>query len=210
MKYYGAILVFFFIQVASAYTITIEDVRVSVTAESAAFAREQALDEAHQLAFQRLSAEYFPQNTLPLPSQDGLRDMVKDFSINREKTTPTSYTASLTFQFDEPQVLSWIQHAQQGSTSLPFAYQPYEENKFLKLVATYANYSEWHHIRMVLESLIGIQSFSIVSLSPQEAHLEITYGGALDKLKQGLLQKGILLSQQSDGWSISSTGQIPH
>lgn len=213
MKYFLIVAVFFLMDMAKAQTITVRDVLVSVKADSAASAREQALDQAHSLAFQKLVDEHFPERADSLPSQDVLRDMVSDFSIDQEKTTPQSYRASLTFQFDESQVINWVQqipYTQPTSQSSHFLHQPYEESGFLKIIATYATHSEWQHIRKALENFPGVQNLSIVTLSPKKASMEITYGGAIDKLEQGLLQKGILLSQQEDSWLASLKGQALH
>jgi len=210
MKYLWALLAFFIMQPANAKIIIVGDVKVSVRADSAAAAREQALDQAHQLAFQKLLSEHFPERAGPLPSQDVLKDMVSDFSIDREKTTPTSYTASLTFQFDEPQVVNWVQRIQthqpnqHGPSSSPFLPQPKEERKPLIIAVSYGNHAEWQHIKKTLETFPGVQKLSVFTLSPKNAKLEIIYRGSIDTLMQGLLQKNILLSQQEDGWMISS------
>lgn len=210
MRFFGIIVGIFLIQPAKAQTITVEDVKVSVTADSAASARDQALDQAHQLAFQKLVKENFPESTLSLPSEDTMRDMVRDFSINREKTTPTSYTASLTFQFDEPRVLTWAQqsqHRQQASASLPIAPQLYEKSEPLKILATYGTHSEWQYIKKTLENLPGVQNLSIFTLSPKNASMRINYIGLIDKLQKGLMEKGIILSQQDEEWVASLNGQ---
>lgn len=97
-----------FIACAKAHVITVADVKVSVTADSAAVARDKALDQAHALAFQKLLKENFPEESKNPPSTDVIMNMVTDFSIDREKTTPKSYTASFTFQFDASQLLGWV------------------------------------------------------------------------------------------------------
>lgn len=210
MKYFFIVLSFFIMQVAKAQTITVEDVKVSVKADSPASAREQALDQAHKLAFEQLMEAHFPEISYSLPSLDELRDMVSDFSINREKTTHMSYSASLTFQFDSPLVQTWAQHAQQSSSPLPLPHMHYKENKSLKLTASYGSLLEWQHIRNSLENFPGVQGLSIFALSPKNASLEIIYGGPFEKLEQGLLQKGVLLSQREEGWAVSSKGQALH
>ena len=210
MKYLWIVVAFFLMQEARAQTITVRDVKVSVKADSAASAREQALGQAHQLAFQKLLYENFPERAGPLPSPDVLGNMVSDFSIDREKATPMSYTASLTFQFDEPQVITWVQQIQttpQDPQSLPFPNPLYGSNVPLKITATYATHSEWRHLKTTLENFPGVQNLSLSSLSPKNANLEIIYRGSTDQLAQDLLQKGILLSQQEGGWIMTSTGE---
>lgn len=211
MKSFWIVVAFFLIGTAKAQTITISDVKVSVKGDSAAAAREEALEQAHQVAFKKLMNETLPEGNIPLPSQDVLKDMVSDFSIDREKSTPTSYTASMTFQFDELQVTRWVEGLQQGRPdSSPFPERPSEERGPLKVTASYATYGDWQHIKKALEDFPGVQHFSIFALSPKNANLEIVYRGPIDQLERGLLQKGILLSQQGEGWVVSSTDQALH
>ncbi|MBA3813035.1 MAG: hypothetical protein H0X26_00860 [Alphaproteobacteria bacterium] len=210
MKCFGIMSAYFLMLAATvppvnAQTLTVGNVRVSVKADSAASAQAQALDQAPQLAFQKLVAENFPQSAGGLPSSEVLRDMVDDFSVDREKTTPTSYAASLTFQFNERLVQSWLHRGPQGSASATFGRQPYEECNSLNVTATYATHGEWQHIRKTVENFPDVQSLSVFTLSPKNANVKITYRGAIDKLKQGFLQNGILLTQQEDGWMVSSS-----
>jgi hypothetical protein len=204
MKYGFVIIVLSSIYAANAQTLSVENIRVSVKAESAASAREQAIEQAHQLAFQKLIDENFPESTNSLPSTEFVEGLVRDFSIEREKTTPTSYTASLTFQFDAPRVIAWIHQTPQKSSHRALTQQKYEENSSLKVTASYGTHAEWQYIRKTVENFPGVEKLSIFTLSPKNANLEIIYGGSFDILEKGLLQKGILLSQEKEGWLISS------
>jgi hypothetical protein len=128
--------------------------------------------------------------------------MVIDFSIDREKTTPTSYTAVLTFQFNEPSVLTWLQRGQQRPSSIPFVRET--GGLSLNITASYTTHTEWQHIKKTLENFPGVKTLSIFTLSPKNASMKITYRGPIDKLQQGLLQNDILLTAQEDGWMVSS------
>ena len=211
MKYFwiGAVLLFF--HEAKAHTITVRDVRVSVKADSAASAREEALDRAQGLAFQKLVKENFPEHTISVPSQDALHNMINDFSIDREKSTPTSYTASLTFQFDEFQVMNWAQQTQlneQNGPTAPRGLYSHGRGSPVKILASYGAHREWLYIKKTLENCVGIQNLSIFTLSPKNATLQINYRGSMDQLEQVLLQKNILLSQQGDNWVIALNKQM--
>lgn len=207
MKYFWLFIAYFLGDSAQAQPLTVRDVKVSVTADSAATAREQALAKAHQLAFQKLVNENFPERANSVPSQDVLRGMVSDFSIDREKTTPTSYTASLTFQFDDTLVRTWAQTLQQGpqtavlQSNTPLSPQVRDP---LIVMASYRTYGEWQYIRKTLEDFPGVRQVAVMSLSPKNANVELIYDGAKDKLIQGLMQNGLHLSQQEQGWVISS------
>ena len=136
-----------------AQTMTVTNVKVSVTDSSPATAREKALDQAHQLAFQKLVEENFPESAGLLPPSDALMSMVTDFSIDREKTSPKSYTASLTFQFDGPQVHAWL-HQAPLSSATPSSSQELKVN-LSKL---------WHHTRPFLS---GTTSKRLLKLSQE-------------------------------------------
>ena len=63
MKPLWFLILCLFIECAKAQIITVADVKVSVTADSAAVARDKALDQAHVLAFQKLLKENFPEES---------------------------------------------------------------------------------------------------------------------------------------------------
>lgn len=206
MKYFWIVAALLFLQEAKAHTIAVRDVKVSVKADSAASAREEALNQAHGLAFQKLVQENFPEQTMSIPSQDALYNMINDFSIDREKSTPTSYTASLTFQFDEFQVRDWAQQIQlkaQTGLTAPRGLHSHGKGSPVKILASYGAHREWLYIKKTLENCVGVQNFSVITLSPNNATLQINYSGPMDQLEQVLLQKNILLSQQEDNWSIA-------
>ncbi len=108
MKSFYLILAALIFSISPVKALSVSDVRVSVTADSAAAAREKAIEKAHALAFEKLVKENFPDQVASLPSPDKLMNMVTNFSIDKEKTSPKKYAASMTFQFDGGQVQSWL------------------------------------------------------------------------------------------------------
>jgi hypothetical protein len=204
MKYLWLLLVFLFISETNAQNMTISDVKVSITADSAATAREQALEQAHTLAFQKLLKESFPEKSGPLPSPDALMNMVSDFSIDREKTTPKSYTASLTFQFDGSKVHTWLQQGESRGESRE-VYQPSlaRTDKPLNIKAIHSSLPQWNQIKQALQTLPGMQKLTVKALSPQNADLEIVYGGDPNHIQEHLRQKGLIFTLNGDSWLIS-------
>jgi hypothetical protein len=201
------LVLFLFIQSATAHMITVEDVKVSVRDNSAAAAREKALEQAHILAFQKLMGEKFPEKLMRLPSQEILMSMVSNFSIDREKATPQSYTASLRFQFEEAQVQSWLQ---QNESALHSSAQPlHTTHEILKVRAFYTTYSEWKRLKKTLENFSGVQEITLLTLSPQQADMELRWEGEVEKLRHHLLQGHFLLSPQEEGWIIKSDTHNP-
>lgn len=197
-------MTFLFLGEAKAQVITVTDIKVSATAESLAMAREQALDQAHELAFLKLLSANFPEQSGPLPSHEQIMNLVTNFSIDREKTTAKTYTASLTFQFDSPLVQNWLQ--QQGTIPLKdsLTLQYTSNGKILKLRASYKTLSQWRHIKNTLENCDGIRKLVVQDFSSQNATLDITCDQGIEKVQQYLSAKGLVLSPQKGGWVISS------
>lgn len=188
---------------AQAHVMTVTGVKVSVTADSSAVAREQALEQAHAQAFQKLLDENFSEKTGPLPSSETLMNMVQNFSIDREKATPKGYTASFTFQFDGPKVEAWVNQGQ--SQDAPLAPQKsLGGGRALKIIASYESLSEWQRLKKALQDFPGVQNLNVGSFSSNMANVEFTYGGEVEKLQQHLLSQGFLLSPQEETWIISS------
>lgn len=211
MKLFWILALSLLLPPAHAQVMTITGVKVSVTADSAAKAREQALEQAHTQAFQKLLNENFPEKTGPLPSPETLMDMVKNFSIDREKATSTGYTASLTFQFYGPKVAAWISQGQsqvssqnnQNNQNNLVPQQASAEVRILKITASYESLSEWQRLKKVLQDFPGGQ-LNVISLSSNTSLMELVYGGEVEKLQQYLLKQGVLLSPQEGSWIISS------
>lgn len=203
MKYLWVLVlgILVFTSAANAQIMTVTNVKVSITADSAAAAREQALDKAHDLAFQKLLQESFPEKSGSALSHNDIINMVVDFSIDREKTSPMSYTASLTFQFDGSKVQAWTQQPGQQATDRVPSVDP---RKTLKVTAFYKSLSEWHHIQKTLEKLPGIQKVTLLAISSQQADMNLIYGGDIEKLKPYFLQQDLVLSPEQEGWILSS------
>ncbi len=209
MKYFWILPLCFLTQPVKAQIITVPGVQVSVTAESAAAAREKALDQAHSLALQALLRDNYPEKSGALPPSDEILNMVKDFSIDREKTTPTSYTASLTFQFDKPQVEAWLYQEPSSPIDNAGTLAARKRRNSLEMTASYGTFPEWQHIKRTLEKTPGIDAINILRLSAKNADVQVTYGGDIEKLQQHLLQQGLLLSSREEGWVIMSNSPLP-
>lgn len=199
MKYVWYFIPLLFCQLSSSNALTVPSVKVSVTAESAAAAREKALAEAHTLAFSKLMKEMYSEESPALPPQDTLMNMVITFSIDREKTTPNSYTALMTFQFDEPKVQEWLE--QRASSSAQKGPSLNKEESSLKITALYTTQQEWQTIKKALENKAN--RINVIALSPKKAELDITYGGGVLLLQQYLQQKGLDLTLQGEQWEVS-------
>ena len=86
---------------------TVRGVAVDVTAETAAAARQAAIADGHQRAFQRLMKRLVPevqQAKVPVLEPGLVEFYVLDFSVNNERTSAVRYLADLTFRFNAEEV----------------------------------------------------------------------------------------------------------
>lgn len=98
---------------------TVRPVSVDVTAESAAAAREQALANAHERAFQRLIARIVPKGAHARVADvgyDKVATLVRDFEVANEKTSSVRYLADLTIRFQRSAVREFLR-----ANDVPFA-----------------------------------------------------------------------------------------
>ena len=98
---------------------TVSGVEVDVTGDSAAAARQQAIDNGHRKAFQQLMQRLVPSNRVsqvPELSAQQLANYVRDFEVFDERTSDVRYLASLTFRFQPQAVRQFLR-----SNEIPFA-----------------------------------------------------------------------------------------
>jgi len=204
MKFLYWFSLFLIPEMVEAQALTVTDIQVSATANSSAAAREKALDQAHDLAFEKLVSQNFPEVSAPPPPHEKIVDMVSNFSIDREKATAKSYTASLTFQFDGPQVQEWVLQTNRSPEQafLPGGVAPSGRGVDVKIKVSYDSLGEWHQIKKELEGAFGVQKVTPLSLSPQSAMLDVKYVGDIQKLQKYFNDKGWLLTAQEEGWSL--------
>ena len=73
----------------------------------------------------------------------------------------------------------------------------------LKIVASYTAFPAWHHIKKTLETQPGVVKIEALSLSPQEAILEVLYGGGVENSNKHFFSKDSALSSQAGEWHLS-------
>ena len=190
--------------VVQAQALTVTGIQVSATADSSATARDKVLDQAHDLAFEKLMDQNFPNVPVSLPPHDKIVDMVSNFSIDREKATAKSYTASLTFQFDNAQVQDWVlqtNRSPEQASNVGLANSG--KNTNFKINVSYNSLEEWQQIKKEIEEAFGVQKVTILSLSSQSAVLEVKYAEDIQKLQKYFNDKGWILTSQEEGWNLS-------
>lgn len=96
---------------------TVFNIAVDATADDAASAREAAMAQGHEAAFQVLLARLVPAEELPSlePLEvEKIVELVQDFSVADERTSPVRYLAELTFRFNPEAVRN---HLRAGNVS---------------------------------------------------------------------------------------------
>lgn len=93
---------------------TVLAVDVDARAETAAAARVKALEAGHRAAFDRLMTRMVPRNRraeLPEVSSKRLKQLVRSFGVDREKTSAVRYLATLRFEFDRAATRDFLRTA---------------------------------------------------------------------------------------------------
>ncbi len=109
----GVLLIFSDIRQAYAddSILTIENVKVDITAQNALEAREEAFNEAQVKAFTELTQRMAPDGvgaTRSLPSVDVISSMIKDFELVSEQLSSVRYIGAYTFRFKKEAVESYF------------------------------------------------------------------------------------------------------
>ncbi len=96
---------------AQANLFVVKNVSVSAVADSGVKAKEAALMQGAQSAFNILLAKVslLPAGAeLPVLAPEDIVNFVQDVVVNEEQTTPTKYTGSLNFNFDQQAVETFL------------------------------------------------------------------------------------------------------
>ena len=91
---------------------TVGGVNVDRTANTAAVAREQAINAGHVIAFRRLMARLVPERqraVLPALAQSDIVPLVLSFELESEKRSSVRYLGSLKFRFRRADVRQFLQ-----------------------------------------------------------------------------------------------------
>lgn len=91
---------------------TVQNVRVDVTAESAAAARTQAFEQAQAQAFGTLAGRVLPADgdkaSFTPPEAAVISSLINDFEITDEKLSSVRYIGTYTFRFKKDEVRAWL------------------------------------------------------------------------------------------------------
>lgn len=99
------------VMAASDSAFTVKGVKVDVTADSAAAAREQAFAQAQQAAFRQLADRLLSDAEmamLKIPDTNTITSLINDFEITDEQLSSVEYIATYTFRFKKDAVRNFL------------------------------------------------------------------------------------------------------
>lgn len=181
---------------------TVADVSVDVTADTAAHARDKALMQAQRNAYSQLCTRLSrPDNSAKL-NDDNIAPLVKSFEVQSERVSAVRYIGVYTIRFNPVAV-----QKKMSLTALPDA-QPSTETKlvvpkgpasFLSVAVQANTLATWMQIKRRIESLPLVTKVDTLDVGRGLIHIDLSYLGSIDDLKNAAANKGLVLRQNSAG-----------
>lgn len=192
---YFAALFFATISICHATLYIVDNVKVSATADSAAAAREKAIQqgytEAYNMLMIRLGQEG-AQTRPDAPDPQDLMNMVLDFSVDREKNTATSYSALMTFQFDSKKIDDWVSGLNLATShnSGP-SLAPSNSTGSLTIFITVTDLRTLMNMTTSLLSIPGVKGAHVTQLTTRSALISVDTGLTSDELLKAANEKNL-------------------
>lgn len=79
----------------------------------------------------------------------------------------------------------------------------------LAIVVPLADLAGWVQIRQQLETLPEIREVRIVSIGRRRAEIVLRHAGDLERLREGLGRRGLVLAEEGGGWQLRAAGVPP-
>lgn len=192
---YLLLVTFVTLSTAHATLYIVDNVKVSATADSAAAAREKAIQQGYTEAYNKLMIR-FGQEGAPTrpdaPDPQDLINMVLDFSVDREKNTSTSYSALMTFQFDPIKIDNWISGLNLATSGNPDATSPQlNTNGTLTVFISVTDLQSLNTISKTLLEIPGVKSANLQQLTTHGALINLTTGLTPEALMKATSEKNI-------------------
>ncbi len=186
---------------------TIANVEISHGGEETAVSKIKAIEagemEALRSVLNKLGAAGQPQNLNS--EQVGL--LVESYQLQNEKTTATSYSATMTVSFNQVQVRALLGGAQNVPPGKPevLVGQP-----MVSVKAMFRDIPGWLIIKDKLQKMNFVKKTEIKDLSAGSANLDIYYQGALaNDLPQLFESYGMHISGSPGGWILQDGSVMP-
>ncbi|MFA4994100.1 MAG: hypothetical protein WC521_02215 [Bdellovibrionales bacterium] len=185
------------IPAANPYTIT--DVKVDVTADTAAHARDQALMQAERKAFVQLCARLETDTDANKFSDDDIAALVQSFEVQNERLSAVRYIGIYTIHFSpsavQRAVSAWFMPS--AVVEEPPAPQPSAMHIFIIVQAD--SLPVWAQLKRRLSAIPQVVRVDTLSLKRGLINVDLSYNGSLDDLKDKATDQGLVLRQKDDG-----------
>ncbi|MDD3371970.1 MAG: hypothetical protein PHE27_09125 [Alphaproteobacteria bacterium] len=188
---------------------TVTDINVDITADTAAHARDKALEEAQRKGYVQLLTKLGTTDSGNL-SADELAGLVRSFEVQSEHLSPVRYVGVFTVSFKEAAVRNRVivpppqaqpqSHTLQLPASMQAPVAPSEPPPaHLSVTIRAESLPAWVQIKKRLSEVMPITNIDMLGIGRGLVHIDLTYTGLLDDLKEAVAAQNFLLGQMPAG-----------
>ena len=185
---------------------TVADVNADVMADTAAHARDQALMQAERSAYGQLCGRLgVTDNSIKL-TDDALAALVQSFEVQSERVSAVRYIGIFTIRFKPAATLKKTGASVAGEEGkiLP----PGSLSHIAAAVQT-DSLAAWAQIKKRLNAVPQVARIDTLDLGRGVSHIDLSFAGSLDDLKQAVTVQGLVLRQSGSGWEITDGSMVP-
>jgi hypothetical protein len=191
-----------------AETYTIADVNADVTADTAAHARDQALMQAERLAYVQLCGRLGAEDNSAKLDDDALAALVQSFEVQSERLSAKRYIGVFTIRFNPSAVQKkkGASVAPAGEGKATFR----EPVTHMTVAVQTDSLAAWAQIKRRLGAVPQVSRVDTLDLGRGLSHIDLSFSGALDDLRQAVTDQGLVLRQNESGaWELYDGSMVP-
>jgi|GEM_PF-3355959 hypothetical protein len=176
---------------------TVADVNADVTADTAAHARDQALMQAEKAAYAQLCERLNAVDNSAKLSEDDIAELVQSFEVQSERLSAVRYIGVFTIRFNPSMVQKNIVIS---AVPVKKAETPPPAPVTHMTVAVQADsLAAWLQIKKRLGAVPQVAKIDTLDLGRGLIHIDLSYSGSLDDLKQAATNQGLVIRQNGSG-----------
>ena len=192
---------------ASPESYTVTDVNADVTADTASHARDQAIMQAERTAYSQFCVRMgVPDHSAKL-SDDALASLVQSFEVQNERLSAVRYIGVFTIRFKPS--------AMQKKLGIPVATEgagvlPQGPAAHLTVAVQTDSLAAWSQIKLRLGKVPQVAKIDTLDLGRGVSHIDLSFSGSLDDLRQAVTTQGLVLRQNEYGvWELYDGSIVP-
>jgi len=186
---------------------TIPNIEISHSGDETAISKIKAIETGEMEALRSVLSNLGAAGRVQNLSSEQVGLLVESYELQNEKTTETSYSATMTVSFNPAQVKALLGNGQNAPPGKPevLVGQP-----MISLRAVFRDIPEWLIIKDKLQKMNFVQKTEIKDIAAQSADMDIYYQGAvISDLPQLFQSYGMHISGGPSGWILQDAGEIP-